>query len=285
MGKKSPPTRFGSVPTSLSNASPLRQGGRASGPDCRDRNRGDSKFGICKLCLSDEARKNSHIIPEFIYKPLYNVEIHKFCELNLAQGKPWFTEHQKGLREHMLCGSCEQRFSNIEDPASRAFRKLTPKAWIPHQEIVVPNSSGHIVWAFMLSVLWRASVSSLPFFHNVRLGPHEERLRRLFMSEDYSESSLSRFPCLLLVRKPSGTNGEHTLEAPTLKRMNGFPVYKFIVPCMTWKFVVSRNIAEWQFRDWVPVHNGEVRAFISQVTDEALHARAEESFRNHGPRH
>lgn len=42
---------------------------------------------------------------------------------------------------------------------------------------------------FALSVIWRAGVSSKPFFDRVQLGPHEARIRKRLLSADPGESS------------------------------------------------------------------------------------------------
>ena len=66
----------------------------------------------CRLCLKKKVLKNSHIIPEFIYSPLYD-EKHRFHVLsNMNVSGP--AKLQKGIREYLLCGECEGKLSKYE---------------------------------------------------------------------------------------------------------------------------------------------------------------------------
>ena len=72
----------------------------------------------CRLCGSDdEPLRNSHILPEFLYRPLYNEKGHM-----LAIREPDATHRpteriQKGIREKLFCECCEQYFNeHFEKP-------------------------------------------------------------------------------------------------------------------------------------------------------------------------
>ena len=96
---------------------------------------------------------------------------------------------QKGEREPLCCESCEQYFNEyFEKPFHSQWvaAKLLPNLW--HNDDVywatVDYSSFKL---FHLSVLFRASVTSLPTFAEVSLGPHEEKLRQLTLKRDAAE--------------------------------------------------------------------------------------------------
>ena len=56
--------------------------------------------GNCKLCLNKSDLKNSHIIPEYFYKPMYD-EKHRFFQVSIDPNeKNKFV--QKGLRKYLL---------------------------------------------------------------------------------------------------------------------------------------------------------------------------------------
>jgi len=69
-------------------------------------------MAICRLCLHESELRNSHIIPEFVYKPIYD-EKHRFDVIARAK-EIRNDEKQKGLREHLLCQSCETKLSQHE---------------------------------------------------------------------------------------------------------------------------------------------------------------------------
>src|SRR5205809_2236864 len=73
----------------------------------------------CALCRQERPLRKSHVIPEFMFKPLYD-EKHRFWSVTnvLSKQNRLF---QKGLREKLLCDACEQRLSEHESYASAVF--------------------------------------------------------------------------------------------------------------------------------------------------------------------
>ena len=141
----------------------------------------------CRLCHKVRDLRKSHIIPEFLYRPLYNSKGH-VMGINGRCNRGW-KPVQKGEREPLFCESCEQYFNEyFEKPfhAQWVAAKLLPNLW--HNDDVywatVDYSSFKL---FHLSVLFRASVTSLPTFAKVSLGPHEEKLRQLTLKRDAAE--------------------------------------------------------------------------------------------------
>ena len=70
----------------------------------------------CALCLGEAPLRNSHVIPEFLYRSLYD-EKHRLHQVSADPAQPNIYL-QKGLREPLLCELCEQRFSVSERYAS-----------------------------------------------------------------------------------------------------------------------------------------------------------------------
>ncbi|WP_426112404.1 hypothetical protein [Massilia sp. PWRC2] len=136
----------------------------------------------CHLCHLDRELRNSHIVPEFLYKNLYNDKGHLMA-INGVGSRGW-APLQNGLKQQLFCENCEQHFNNyFEKPfLERWVRgKPLPETW---------NDMEFVQWAtfdysafklFHLSVLFRASVCSLPTFSDVYLGHHEERIRGLLL--------------------------------------------------------------------------------------------------------
>ena len=95
---------------------------------------------ICKLCLQKKKLVRSHIIPEFLYKRLYN-EKHQFFVIS-NDSKIHDRVLQKGLREYLLCQECDgEILSSYEHYTSRVLNggedlqmaqdgnDLTPEKW------------------------------------------------------------------------------------------------------------------------------------------------------------
>ena len=73
----------------------------------------------CALCREDRPLRKSHVIPEFMFRPLYD-EKHRFWGVSNIPTKR-NRIFQKGPREKLLCERCEQRLSHHGSYASEVF--------------------------------------------------------------------------------------------------------------------------------------------------------------------
>jgi len=192
----------------------------------------------CKLCHNDKELRNSHIIPEFFYKPLYD-EKHRFNVIPLNEEQK-FRYEQKGLRERLLCGDCENKLSKWEDHVRRIF--------YGGKEILITNGNPikieRIDYAkfklFQLSLLWRASVSEMDFFKQVSLGPHEEKIRQMLLNED--PGSKLKYPCLfIMVLMGPNKVLDDFISPPNFLKINGHRTYRFIFGGGFWIYFVSSH--------------------------------------------
>jgi hypothetical protein len=138
--------------------------------------------GECKLCLRTRLLCDSHIIPEFCYKALY--EKNRMIVMRVDGGQ---TARQKGFWEHLLCAECEQRLNkNYETPFREYWlgRPVIPKS-LSAQGLLVRGFDYATFKLFHLSVLWRASVSRLKYFRAVSLGArYEKRIREMLLARN-----------------------------------------------------------------------------------------------------
>jgi hypothetical protein len=137
----------------------------------------------CKFCgRSDRPLVNAHIIPRSFFR-IVRADA-KYSVAVKAQGNalvPHFT--QAGFADkNILCESCEKLFTPWD---TYGFEVLSRKRK-PEDDIYVDG----MLWGtrihgldftlfqkFVLSVLWRASVSSHAFFTKVELGPYTDKIR------------------------------------------------------------------------------------------------------------
>ena len=137
---------------------------------------------LCRLCHQDRTLRRSHIIPEFLFEDLYNAK-HQMIGIHGLGVKGWIIQ-QKGIREPLFCERCEQFFNeHFEKPFQRIWVENfpLPDPW-PFEEVHWIKIDYEPFKLFHLSVLFRASVSALPTFADVSLGPHEERLRNILLA-------------------------------------------------------------------------------------------------------
>ena len=192
----------------------------------------------CRLCLKKKVLKNSHIIPEFIYSPLYD-EKHRFHVLsNMNVSGP--AKLQKGIREYLLCGECEGKLSKYERYMSLILSGgLEVKASHNGRLVVLEGLDYKQFRLFGLSVLWRASVSSLKMFQQVRLGPHEDTMRKMILDENPGKPD--RYPFMLAPIVHEGIVQTDLIMQPTWTRADGHYSYRFVFGGLAWVFVVSSH--------------------------------------------
>jgi len=119
---------------------------------------------ICKLCLLEKDIVNSHIIPKFFYKSLYDKKLHRFHVLSTD---PRITKKydQKGMRQKLLCEDCEQKISKYERYVNHIINGGI-EVWVGDKGACI-EAAGIDYTKYklcLLSILWRAGISTLPFF-------------------------------------------------------------------------------------------------------------------------
>jgi len=135
----------------------------------------------CRLCGELAQLRNSHIIPEFYYKPIYD-EKHRFFELSTnIEHKTKFP--QKGIREYLLCDNCENRLSKYETYSATMFGSKT-RAVKKGDEIIVNNIDYKLFKLHQISILWRIAISSRNIFSKIELPEVEPELRSMIINND-----------------------------------------------------------------------------------------------------
>ncbi len=201
----------------------------------------------CMLCLELRVLCDSHIVPEFMYKPLYDGR-HRMRVVSAEDGRPKREKPlQLGLREKLLCSKCEQYInSSYEKPNVKVWRGFVEQR--PVQGISVSplrgddGSWGVHIQGFdyasfkllLLSVLWRAAAAKRTYYDEVVLGPHEERLR--LMLRDKAPGSQADYPCLLYVFTEPNFG---LMARPARTRLEGHASYQFLLPGVVLWFVIA----------------------------------------------
>ncbi|MCE7568179.1 hypothetical protein LZS85_18785 [Aliivibrio fischeri] len=153
----------------------------------------------CKLCNDKNVElRGSHIVPEFLYKNVYTSK-HKFMpiEANETGGKV----QQKGFRENLLCQGCETKLSLWERELSLFIRFLSgEKSKVLSLTDLKGNSlvsyiNYDLVKKALMSILWRMSISTLPFFSDYNIELYEEKIRN-WLDEGLSFNAQD-FPILI----------------------------------------------------------------------------------------
>jgi hypothetical protein len=139
----------------------------------------------CRLCLNEQSKlKKSHIIPECFYDEIYD-EKHRFTPISGTNYQQLEIE-QKGIREEMLCGQCEQKLGNWENNTKKDLVDIASAS--SNYLNISPLNNGHLLVEdvnhdsfkkCILSILWRMSVASHKMFSAYSLGKYQEVIREL----------------------------------------------------------------------------------------------------------
>ena len=189
---------------------------------------------------------NSHIIPAFLYKQGYdgNGQI-----LALKKGviKPKNLQHQEAY-EKLLCSECDGKVLNqkYETPFQKFwYLDKTLPTTINKDYLEINNVDYASFKLFHLSILWRASISSLKSYKFVSLKrKHEERIRKMLWNNDPGQpNEYQIFGTLLL---SPGTNKvlDGFIMSPIVAIYEGTPVYMFVFGGCVWQYVIGNRPIE-----------------------------------------
>lgn len=125
---------------------------------------------ICMLCNEPQLLRKSHIIPRAIYKrrkrkgspQLVGIKLDKKSLPNIANYNP---------KERLFCASCENDVLNkkYECHVDKIFTAKC-KFVKTDSHVIFKDLNFNTVYLYMLSILWRASISTLKEFKSVNLG-------------------------------------------------------------------------------------------------------------------
>jgi hypothetical protein len=225
---------------------------------------------ICKLCLQDKPLQNSHIVPEFFYKPSYDKKHQIYARIGrkLADMPPL----QKGLREHLLCWDCEQKLSPYEKyNRETLYGGVQITGSRKENRIELTGLNYQRVRVFYLSLLWRMSIASHRFWKEVDLGPHQERVRELVLQEDPGEPHDYGVYCIAPLF--DGQLLTDFILQPDFKRNHSGRFYRLVLGGFLFMFYVSavrlQKVGEQMFiqkdGSWIiPVRNAQNIDFLKK---------------------
>ncbi len=224
----------------------------------------------CKLCQNQADLRNSHVLPEFFYTRLYD-EKHRFMVISSdSERQERFL--QQGLYEKMLCGNCEVKFSVYENYARGViFGGVQVQSRPEPERLLLRDVDYKQFRLFLLSLLWRMGVSELEFFSAVSLGPYEEKIRLMLVTDDPGDEWY--IPCLVTGVLFDGKPGNWFVP-PDRVRALGQNCYRLVICGMLFMFFVTNQkppVEAMQYfvkRDsslTIPVRNVEEIPFLHDV--------------------
>jgi hypothetical protein len=208
-----------------------------------------------------------------MYDAIYD-EKHRFY-IHSVEANDKSVHAQKGLREQLLCDESEQKLGRYERYISLVMQgKADISVEQQGQLIIVRGIDYRLFRLFQLSILWRAGVARQAFFSQVSLGPHEEQLRHMLLSEHLGESW--QYGCLMFAMMHEGKMVEDVMLQPTPSRVTGVAGYRFVFGGHLWAFMVTGHKRNHPLEGGSLLPTGEMRVLLTDIMSMTFLTRAGE---------
>lgn len=203
---------------------------------------------ICKLCLKDkDLLKKSHIVPNFLYKELRD-EDNSFLLGNLTDLKAKKL-HTGYFEADILCKNCDNIIlGKLENYASKILYGGKVKGVTLRNEINQHGVEFITCYGvdykqfklFLLSLIWRFSISKNEFYHFVNLGEHEEKIRKMILDGDAGD--VLDYPCSICSYRRHTDLPFQIMSQPLKHRHNGGICYSVVMNGLLFTFYISKNL-------------------------------------------
>lgn len=195
--------------------------------------------GICQLCLEEKPLAKAHIISKFLFKPLKDDKNRMvgFSKTNINE----FLQDGYWDR-NILCEECDKHLGkSYEDPIAKIYYKHEGN---PGNVGFIKNDDGYsfkavnfdfnVLCKFILTQLWRMSISKIDAFSDTDLGLYHSEQIKLLLKKNRPVTGLE-YPIMILVTPP------HTkmIITPAVRlSYEGYKFYEFkIHQFVYWVFV------------------------------------------------
>jgi len=203
---------------------------------------------ICKLCQQEKPLlRRSHIIPDFMYQGIFDEDhfLYRGNASNLENVDMVPTGEYEG---NILCRECDNevigRYENYSSCALYGGR--LPADECPTfdnihindiQAILCRNFEYHKFKLFLLSILWRSSISNRDFFRNVDLGSNEENIRAMIINGDAGNDT--NYPILIVSFLGNQNIPSEIIGQPHRFRKDQLEGYTYLINGFFYIFFIS----------------------------------------------
>jgi hypothetical protein len=222
------------------------------------------KIGLCKLCLLEKVlHKESHIIPRFLIRENLKNEKGKLTPISISTKSNSINElgqiSSNGYSEHnILCIECESKIGYYEDYIAKIIYtnpslRISPIKTEVHftnikaTGIQFRNVDKGKLKLFLLSIIWRCSISKIPDFKNVTLGSYQNQIREMIFTQKENEPHI--FPFMTLNTKENSNWTNDILLPPLREKLKNGSYYKMIFGYFIFIVNISLNDVNFMFKE------------------------------------
>jgi len=137
-------------------------------------------MAICLLCRQEEVLIEAHIIPKWAFKYLYpnKEDFDKRALILVRKNKPNLKRRIGSYDSNILCAKCDNFLGKYDEYGKKVILDF-PLESRSKEAYVIKNIDFSKFKIFLLSVLWRASISNLPEYKEFIIGPYSDRIREI----------------------------------------------------------------------------------------------------------
>lgn len=175
-----------------------------------------------------------------MYQRLYDPK-HQFMGLSTVPSDD-IRRYQKGLREPLLCGGCEGRFSKYESYAAPAIFGGSRSFPVTHfgKGYIVGGLDYTKLKLFFLSLLWRFAVTRRTELKGMKLGTHHtEALRKMLVAD--SPGDVLDYPCLVTAVMWQNRFVGDLIVPPMEARLEGHRIWSIVIAGLLFSYYVSSH--------------------------------------------
>jgi len=210
---------------------------------------------ICCLCKESKPLiKKSHIIPDFMYTDLYDEQhkLNRFAPADYIDGNRRIEKPSSGEYESdILCKECDGNIIGGYETYGRialyAKENEATNGPIPEHGVTetgvpvtrITNLDYKKFKLFLLSILWRASISKRSFFKEISLGPYEEQIRKMII--EGNPGSERDFPIIMISWLRDDSFTHDFVGQPGINKATQGIRYTFPIAGITYIYHVSPN--------------------------------------------
>lgn len=210
----------------------------------------------CKLCNQERKLIKAHILPKFLFEKMKD-ENNAFLTINYDLND--FKNHRvkkvqiEDYDSKILCSDCDNRIFGryYEDYAKIMFygAKFPTEINPDCKNFIIPNDGSEYSICtnfdykrtknFLLSLLWRASVTDRKFFDEINLGAkHSERLRKILYEN--LETDEEEYPIIISSFIRTKNTFENSILKPfKSKNSDGLISYVFMIDGYQYIFFIK----------------------------------------------
>lgn len=180
----------------------------------------------CRLCLTSSSLRKSHIVSNSIFSLVRDKTMNNRF---YAIGSQTDNIAQDGPKEYLLCDKCEQKIGRYEKYYKEAVHLSRHKIEIIQdgKVAIIRNLDYKKIKLFLLSILWRMSISSLHQFAKVSLVNNEDVIRKIIFEEKPGRSH--EFPIAAIIPLFDGKMQEGWMFFPIISNRPDGTIYYMVI--------------------------------------------------------